>query len=166
MNNEQKALIAVGMGVAGLIAWQLIRKGRVAKNLNFAIKGIDIDWKKKVASVDIRLINPTKTPITVNSIVCDLLVQGEAIGTVRYLKDTIIAGQAETILRLPVTVNPVSIASLLITILASKSKTVETRVKGVVGSEGLLIPIDITYSYDISAINTLAQTFKKKSTVG
>jgi hypothetical protein len=60
MNKQNLTLLLVGGGIAGLIAWQFFRKGRALKNLNFGIKGIDVDTKKKVVAVDFRIINPYK----------------------------------------------------------------------------------------------------------
>ena len=151
MNKQQTTLLVVGAGVVGLIAWSLIRKGRVLKNLNFGIKGIDINAKKKVVSVDFRIINPTKTAITVNSVVCDLLLNGNAVGTIKYLQDTEIVGQGETTLRLPVSVNPISIATLFTELLTSKLDKLEFKVKGVVSAENILFPVDVPYSFDLKA---------------
>lgn len=152
MNKNQTSLLIVGTAVAGFIVYNLFRKGRTLKNLNFGIKGIDIDRKKKVASIDFRIINPTKVPIIVNSIVCDLLLQNEAVGTIRYLKDIAIAGQSETIVRIPVTINPLSIITLFTTLLTSKTDKIEFRVKGVVGAENILFPVDVTTTYDLNIL--------------
>jgi LEA14-like dessication related protein len=150
MDKQNRNLLIVGAGVLGLIAYSLFRKARTLTNLNFAIKGIDLDIKKKTASVDLRVINPTKGQITINSVVCDVLFQDEAIGTVKYLKDTIIAGQSEVILRMPVTVNPIAIASLVLTILSSKQKSLSFKIKGTASADNILFPVDIDYSYDLA----------------
>jgi len=150
MDKQNRNLLIVGAGVLGLIAYSLFRKARTLKNLNFAIKGIDLDIKKKTASVDLRVINPTKGQITINSVVCDVLFQDEAIGTVKYLKDTIIAGQSEVILRMPVAVNPIAIASLVLTILSSKQKSLSFKIKGTASADNILFPVDIDYSYDLA----------------
>jgi|APGre2960657404_1045060.scaffolds.fasta_scaffold71971_2 LEA14-like dessication related protein len=149
MDKQNRNLLVVGAGVLGLIAYSLFRKARTLTNLNFAIKGIDLDTKKKVASVDLRVINPTKNQITINSVVCDVLFQGEAIGTVSYLKDTVIAGQSEVILRMPVKVNPVAIVSLGLTILSTKQKSLNFTVKGTASADNILFPIEIDYSYSL-----------------
>jgi hypothetical protein len=150
MDKQNRNLLIVGAGVLGLIAYSLFRKARTLTNLNFAIKGIDLDIKKKTASVDLRVINPTKGQITINSVVCDVLFQDEAIGTVKYLKDTIIAGQSEVILRMPVAVNPIAIASLVLTILSSKQKSLSFKIKGTASADNILFPVDIDYSYDLA----------------
>jgi LEA14-like dessication related protein len=150
MNKNQTSLLVLGTAVAGFLVYSLFRKGRTLKNLNFGIKGIDIDKKKKVVSVDFRLINPTKVPITVNSIVCDLVLQNEAVGTLRYLKDIAIAAQAETVIRIPVTINPISIISLFTTLLTSKNNQIEFTIKGVVGAENIFFPVNVTSNYDLN----------------
>ena len=89
MDKQNKNLLVAGAVALGLLAYSFLRKGRTLKNLNFAIKGIDLDLKQKTASVELRIINPTKDQITLNSIVCDLIVNDEAIGTVKFLKDQV-----------------------------------------------------------------------------
>ena len=149
MDQKQRNLFIVGAGVLGLIAYTFFRKARTLTNLNFAIKDIPFDLKKKTASVEMRIINPTKNQITLNSVVCDLLLQEEAVGTIKYLKDTIITPQSEITVRLPIQINPVAVLSLFTTILTSKQKTLEFRIKGTASADSILLPVDITYKYDL-----------------
>jgi LEA14-like dessication related protein len=160
MNKQNLTLLLVGGGIAGLIAWQFFRKGRALKNLNFGIKGIDVDTKKKVVAVDFRIINPTKTPIRVDSIVCDLLLQDSAIGTLTYLVPTTIEPLKETILRIPVKLNPASLVTFFTDILLTKSSKLDFVIKGVVSAENILFPVNVPYSFDLTPIKNL---LKKKN---
>ena len=144
-----KNIFIVGAGILGLIAYSLFRKARTLKNLNFNVKDIPFDIKRKNASIDLAVINPTKDPITLNSVVCDLIFQGDAVGTVKYLKDTVISGQSEIILRMPLQINALSVISLFTTLVSSKQKKLEFRIKGTAGADGILFPVDIKYSYDL-----------------
>lgn len=152
MNKEHRNLLIVGAGIAAVVAYGFLRKGRTLKNLNFGFKGIDIDKKNRVVSVDLRIINPTKTTINVNSIVADIMLQGEAIGTLRYLKDISINGQSEIIVRIPAVINPVGLVYLFTTLLTSKTKSIEFKIKGVVSAENILFPVEVTTNYNLDIL--------------
>lgn len=149
MTSNNRNIFIVGAGVLGLIAYSLFRKARTLKNLNFNVKDIPFDLKKRTAGVDLSIINPTKDPITLNSVVCDLIFQGDAVGTVKYLKDTVIAGQSEVIIRMPVQINALSVISLFATLLSSKQEKLEFTVKGTASADGILFPVEVKYSYDL-----------------
>lgn len=144
-----KNIFIVGAGILGLLAYSLFRKARTLKNLNFNIKDIPFDIKRRNAGIDLAIINPTKDPITLNSVVCDLIFQGDAVGTVKYLKDTVIAGQSEIILRMPLQINALSVVSLFTTLVTTKQKTLEFKVKGTASADGILFPVDIKYTYNL-----------------
>lgn len=149
MANNNRNIFIVGAGVLGLLAYSLFRKARTLKNLNFNVKDIPFDIKKRTAGIDLAVINPTKDQITLNSVVCDLIFQGDAVGTVKYLKDTVIAGQSEIIIRMPLQINALSVISLFTTLVSSKQKTLEFKIKGTASADGILFPVDIKYSYDL-----------------
>jgi LEA14-like dessication related protein len=153
MDKQNRNLLVAGAVGLGLLAYSLFRKGRTLKNLNFAIKGIDLDIPKKTASVELRIINPTKDQITLNSIVCDLIVNDEAIGTVKFLKDQVITGQSEIVVKMPLAVNTIALVSLGITVLTSKLTELKMKVKGTASAENILFPIDVNYTYKLPTQN-------------
>ena len=151
MDKQNKNLLVAGAVALGLLAYSFFRKGRTLKNLNFAIK--DLDLKQKTASVELRIINPTKDQITLNSIVCDLIVNDEAIGTVKFLKDQVITGQSEIVVKMPLAVNTIALVSLGITVLTSKLTELKMKVKGTASAENILFPIDVNYKYKLPTQN-------------
>jgi LEA14-like dessication related protein len=149
MDQKNRNIFIVAAGVVGLIAYSFFRKARTLTNLNFAIKDIPFDLKKKTASVEMRIINPTKNQITLNSVVCDLVFQGDAVGTVKYLKDTIITPQSEVTVRLPIQINPVAVLSLFTTLLNGKQDSIEFKITGTASADNIMLPVDLVYTYDL-----------------
>jgi LEA14-like dessication related protein len=96
-----------------------------------------------------RIINPTRNQITLNSVVCDLVFQGDAVGTVKYLKDTIITPQSEVTVRLPIQINPVAVLSLFTTLLTSKQDSIEFKITGTASADNIMLPVDLVYTYDL-----------------
>jgi hypothetical protein len=66
----------------------------------------------------------------------------------------------ETILRIPVKLNPASLVTFFTDILLTKSSKLDFVIKGVVSAENILFPVNVPYSFDLTPIKNL---LKKKN---
>lgn len=156
---ENSIFYILGAGILGLVTWNFIRKGRTAKNLNVSISNVDLNVKDKKASVEVRIVNPTKQSITINSFVGDFIWNGDAIGTLKFLKDQVISGQSETKLLIPVQLNPIALISFFATLFTKDKGALEGtyQVKGVLSAENLLFPVDYKSKYDFRSVEAKAK---------
>lgn len=149
---NKNALYLIGAGIVGLLAFNFIKKGVALSRLNFAIKGFDFNIKKKAGFVDLRIINPGSEAVTINSIVCDVLVQEEAVGTIKYLKDQLINGRSEVVIKIPIQVNVIAVTTLAVKLATSKQEKIDFQIKGNASADNVLFPVNVTYSYDLKTL--------------
>jgi len=123
-------------------AFKFARKGIAAKNLNVKIKTLKLDPISQAAIV-LEIINPTNFDISFNSIVCDLKLNGSAISTLSYQKNTTIAGNATITIALPIKLNGFEILLFLKDFISAKGKLKQIALTGAVNGEGFVIPINI-----------------------
>lgn len=137
-----KNLLPIGiLGVLAYFGLRFAKKGFAAKVLNVKIRSIRLQPISKAALI-IEVINPTSTQISFSSITLDLLVNGFALSTLNYQKNTLIGANNSVQINIPFKINPLEGLQFLANLLKNKNqKTI--AVSGSINGEGFVIPVDI-----------------------
>jgi hypothetical protein len=142
--------LLIGGLLVGVLTLGLIRRGRTGANLNVTIDGVEFDFKNRRGFVYVVVINPLRTPITINSIVADVIYNGSVVGTLNYTAETTIQGLATTRLKIPIQFSFLGNLNILWELYNQGKKVLENaeiKIKGNVNSGGLLFPIDYGYKF-------------------
>lgn len=124
------------------VAYFFTKKGIAAKNLNVKIRSLKLDPISQ-AAVIIEIINPTNYPISFNSIVCDLKLDGNAVSTLSVQKLTTIAGNKSVEVALPIKLNGFEILMFIKDFITAKGKIKKVALSGSINGEGFIIPVNI-----------------------
>lgn len=137
-----KNLLPIGiLGVLAYFGLRFAKKGFAAKVLNVKIRSIRLQPISKAALI-VEVINPTSTQISFDSITLDLLVNGFALSTLNYQKNTLIGANNSVQINIPFKINPLEGLQFLANLLTNKNpKTI--AVSGSINGEGFVIPVDI-----------------------
>jgi LEA14-like dessication related protein len=138
------------LGLIGWLGWKYGRKVLAAKILNIKLKTVKISPISS-AAIQLSIINPTNIDFSLDSITADLSINDYAISTLNYQKSTIIKANAESLLDLPIKINPLEGLTFLTKLIFNKSarKLDTIKINGTVNGEGLNIPIDIVQNLTI-----------------
>lgn len=140
-----KKIAPIALGIAALVAViKFTRKGIAAKTLNVKIANLKLLPINK-ASIVLSVINPTSAAISFNSIVADVLLNGNAFATLSTTKQTVINANSSLNVELPIKLNPLEGAKLALSLL-SKPTGYVVNVQGTINSENLNFPINIEYT--------------------
>lgn len=137
---------------AGLFfaAKYFFRKKEAIKSLNVNVTKIDYNRQEKTFVVDVRLINPSNAPISIKSIVGDVVWKGTAGATIDYRQPFTLNALESKVIKLPVKLN-LELVSLVSDLLTGKLKDIVNgrfEIKGTVNAEGLVVPFN--YAKDIN----------------
>ena len=139
MNKAVKVILGAALAYG---AFRFIRKGKTAKTLNIKLRSLKLRPISKAAIV-LEVVNPTNEPLSVNSIVADVLVNDFALSTVNYQQAATIPANGSKTFELRIKINPLESAAFLANLLTSKNLGVVT-LRGTVSGEGITVPISIT----------------------
>lgn len=139
----KKALPFILTGAAVLLFY-FYSKGAAAKNLKVYFKDI---YTKKIKGqlfpaiyARFTINNGANTPLTVNSIVGDITVNGNAFSSVSSFDKYTIAANSSSVLTLKIETPVTSVAQLVYNLLTRKEK-INVRFEGTVNSTGVVMPI-------------------------
>jgi len=137
-----KKLLPFILLAGAYFAFKFAKKGVAAKNLNVKIRSLKLDPISQ-AAVIIEIINPTNFDINFNSIVCDLKLDGNAVSTLSYQKNTTVAGNKAIEIPLPIKLNGFEILLFIKDFITSKGKLKKVSLSGSINGEGFIIPVNI-----------------------
>jgi LEA14-like dessication related protein len=133
------------IGILGLLAYfgfKYAKKGLAAKVLNVKVRSIRLQPLSKAALI-VEVINPTSTPISFDSITLDLLLNGFALSTLNYQKNTLIDANNSVQINIPFKINPLEGVQFLASFLLTKNKAKNIELAGSINGEGFVIPVSI-----------------------
>jgi LEA14-like dessication related protein len=140
-----KKIAPVALGIAALVALlKFTRKGITAQRLNVKISNLKL-LPIKNASIVLSVINPTGTEISFNSIVADVLLNGNAFATLSTNRKTTIKANSSINIDLPIKINPIEGSRLALSLLKKPAGYI-VNVQGTINSENLNFPINIEYT--------------------
>lgn len=132
------------LAVGGIGAYFLARKVVTAKLLNVKIASVDLS-KISSPAIVLRITNPTSTPISFNSILSDIMLNGNAFATLSNLKETTVNANSEIDFKLPIKLNPLEGLKLAYSLL-KKPSNYTLQMVGTINSNSINFPFDITYN--------------------
>lgn len=153
MKLNKALLIGGGIAAAGAVAFFLLQKRKTIKALNVNVTKVDFNSATKNVVVFVRLINPSNTSLSVNSIVANVIWKGSAGATIDYRIPFVLKPNEEKTIELPIKLNLelIKIISDLIFGKFSEAISGKFELDGNVNAEGLVVPLK--YSKDISFVN-------------
>jgi len=144
----RKAIPFIILGGAAIVLF-FFSRANAAKNLKINFKKIKADFQKgswlPVIFAQFDLINGTNTPLSLNSLVGDILVNDKVVATVSMLEKMTIAANSVSILNVKVEASATGAGQVLYSILTKKEK-IDVDFRGTVNSSGVLIPVSQTIS--------------------
>lgn len=144
MANKNKGLIIVGLVGAGAIAYFFGKKALAGHNLNYKIRSINLNPISNAAII-FEVINPSNQQLSFDSITADISLDDNAVATVNYQKHTTIDANTSIDIPLKFKINPVDVASMLISKGISKSLNIKKiDITGTINGEGINLPIQKT----------------------
>jgi len=132
-----------------IILFYLFNKKQTAERLKVIFK--NIHFKKTTGAMlpeilaEFTLINGTNTPLTITSIVGDILINGKSLSTVSYLDKLQISPNSTNTLNIKVNTPLISIVSVAYGLIVRKQKF-SAKFEGTLNSNGVLIPISQSVS--------------------
>jgi len=136
-------LIALGLMAAYFV------KGKVdtAKELEFFPKSLALSKDKKKLFLVIEVLNPTKRPLTIDSLFLKIFYGKTKVGSLERTEPIVIEATGRTMVKLPLRVDPVGGGKLMGAVLLGK--TIVLRVLGIGDSMGLKFPVDAEIPFGI-----------------
>lgn len=142
MKNKTTLFIVGGVALLGLY---FLMRGKAAKRLQIFFKDIRVGEIKGLKIPDIfarfRVVNPTSTPLSVDSIAGQIYLNGKLFTSVQNLNKTNIPGNTETVYEVKVSTPGIS-AGLAILDLIRNKKNAEFEFKGTINTTGVILPIN------------------------
>lgn len=139
-----KKYIPILVGGAAFLALYFFSRGKAAKRLIITFKDITIGKIQGLKIPDIyarfNVINPTSTPLSVNSIAGQIFLNGNVFTTVSNLEKVNIPGNAQTTYQVKV-MPPGLAAFLAIYKLIKNRQDAEIEFEGSINTTGVVIPI-------------------------
>jgi hypothetical protein len=131
----QNIILAV-LALAGLYFG---RKLFASNAITYRIIGANL----KQRAIQVELINPTNTPLSVSAFVASVSIAGQNFGTIDYRTPVTIGRTDRKVLNLPIRLNPVGGFRLLSQILSGNAnlKGQNINIEGTINSENLSIPV-------------------------
>ena len=141
MKRNTVIIIAI-VAAAGLY---FFTRGKAAQRLKIFFKDIKVGEIKGLKFPDIfarfRIVNPTSTPLSVDSVAGEIYLNGNLFTTVSNLEKANIPGNTETVYSVKV-ITPGLSALYALYNLIKKKQDAEIEFRGTVNSTGVIIPIN------------------------
>lgn len=118
------------------------RKLFSAGRVSFRIIGANL----RKLSLQVELINPTNTPLSVDAFVASLLINNQSFGTLDFRNRITLTATDRQVINIPIRLNPVGGAQLLRQILTGSTslRNAQIEVDGTLNSENVVIPVKAT----------------------
>jgi hypothetical protein len=140
---KTSTLLWIAGGAA--LLWYLANKATTLANLQFTAKSVSFQGSGLQLTVGI--LNPTNGELTINSIVGNVLVNGQPFGTITNFTQTVVAANAETDIILNISPNVLSLASDLINELSTGGPAAPSSVsiiaQGTANVNGSPLPVNL-----------------------
>lgn len=133
----------IAIGALGFGIWYILRKSSVAKSAQFSFENIDVDLRKQKVLMTLGVLNPTNTPLTFNSVVGNLLLNGNQVATIDSFEQVTIAPTAKTNIKITLRPSVVGIFSTIKDIVKSKlqGRKVNAEFVGNANIDGITFPV-------------------------
>lgn len=143
MNKTLKLILTVG--AVGAV-WYFMSKARAGRNLR--VNFLNLKFGKFTGlslpiELSFSIINGSNTPITVNSIVGEVYVNGRILSTVNNLDRFEIPPNSSTVYKTTVSTSGLDVINVVRGLIRDK-KRIAVTFKGQVNSTGMMIPVEQT----------------------
>jgi len=141
--------VVIGALVVGAFLY-FRSKAKAGGNVKVYLDGLSLDKSKGLSipniNANFKLVNPTSTPLSVNSITGEIYYNDNLISNVQNLSKIDIPARAEINYSIKVKTPVISLLSSIISFFVNKKKGVKAKItfKGNINSTGVLIPIEQT----------------------
>jgi hypothetical protein len=127
------------LGILAIAGLYFSRKLFASNAITYRIIGANL----KQRAIQVELINPTNTPLSVSALVASVSIAGQNFGTIDYRTPVTIGRTDRKVLNLPIRLNPVGGFRLLSQILSGNAnlKGQNVDIEGTINSENLSIPV-------------------------
>lgn len=136
------------VGVAGVLAYSLIRKGAAATDLLFfpdGIKGFYFKNGSPVVRFAVRVQNTSNQSFTINSFACNVTNADTTIGNASFWGAQVIPANSQVVLLIDVQLMALAIVQDIINAISTRNFSFNLRVKGTANVDTLVIPIDMSF---------------------
>ena len=137
------------LGVGAFLLWQLGIGGAVVSNLKFVENGMNLDVSnplRVVINLSVLVQNPTSGSVTLQSLAGYFFVNGSQAGNVSYFTPTVIGPNNQTQITLQLSVNDISLVTILMNYANSQNGNINVEVKATANINNAPIPIDLSFS--------------------
>lgn len=143
---KNKSFIYLGLGAAVLL--YLISKKSAAKNLRIYFQTIGM--KKPTGlnfptiTATFRIINPTSSTLTIDSLAGDLMVNNKLLSTLSNIDTFTVPAKSESLYTVNIKTPIFNALTTVVQLLKSKQKNIKVDFVGTANSGGFLLPINET----------------------
>jgi LEA14-like dessication related protein len=134
--------------IAGAVAYYYISFGSAAKKLKFYFQSIKFGPSKGFNIPPIfavfRIVNPSNTTITVNSIAGDITVNGSALASIQNLQSFTVSARSERLYEIKIQAPISNVLSTVYSLFTTKGKKYTIAFDGTVNAAGAAIPVNQT----------------------
>lgn len=137
------------VGVAGFLAYSLLRKGAAATDLLFfpdGIKGFYFKNGSPIVRFGMRVQNTSNQNFTINSFACNVTSNGTTIGNASFFGAQGIAANSQTVLVIEIQLFALSIVQEIINAISTKNFQFPLQLTGTANVDGLVIPVNLNYT--------------------
>jgi|ERR1700722_18154659 len=137
------------LGVGAFLLWQFGIGGAVVSNLKFVENGMNLDVSnplRVVINLSVLVQNPTSGSITLQSLAGYFYVNGTQAGNVSYFTPTVINPNSQTSITLQLSVNDISLVTILMNYANSGTSNLNVEVKATANVNNAPLPIDLNFS--------------------
>lgn len=134
-------------GAVALYAILKLKRGAtIANRALFSIDKMNVDIRKRQINLILGILNPASGSIKINSVVGNLVLNGQSIASIENFTGLVVKGNAKSFLSLIMKPSGMGIVNLLIDFInAKKNKEKTTAVVQFIGTanvDGIAIPIN------------------------
>lgn len=141
---KNKSFIFIGLGAAVLL--YILSKKSAAKNLKVYFQTIGFKKGKGLnlptVQAVFRIINPTNSTLTIDSIAGDILVNGSLLSSLSQIDKLNIPGNSESLYTVNIKTPVFNVLSTVYMLFKNKTKKLNIEFTGSVNSGGIIIPIN------------------------
>jgi len=141
----KKQILFIGIGA---IILYLLSKKSAAKNLLVYFQTLSV---KKSGGLNFptiqavfRLVNPSSSPLTIDTIAGDIMVNDKLFSTLAQVNPITIAANSETLYSVNIKTPIFNALTTLVQLIRNKTKHIKIDFKGTANSGGILLPINDT----------------------
>jgi LEA14-like dessication related protein len=134
--------------IAGAVAYYYLSFGTAAKKIKFYFQSLKFGASKGLNIPPIfavfRIVNPSNTTLTVDSIAGDILVNGSILASIQNLQSFTIAARSEKLYEIKIEAPISNILSTAYQLFTTRGKKFNISFDGTVNAAGAAIPVNQT----------------------